>query len=283
MEKRETMLRLASAIGLAVTVMMPVSAPAAQDGVVPDQATYADLVDLADASEIVLRAQIRKQAELEPERAPGLRPGYVRLYIEAQTDSLLTGRAAVGESLRYLVDVPRDSKGKAPKLKKQTVLLFARPAAGRAGEIQLITETSQMLWSASLETRLRGVLAELVAQDAAPEITGIRDVLSIPGNLAGESETQLFLSTDNDGPVSVTVIRRPNQEPVWGVSWSDIVDQAARPPQSNTLDWYRLACFLPARLSADSYLSRDPASRRQADTDYRFVLQQLGPCSRNRS
>ncbi|MDN3647040.1 hypothetical protein QWY75_12580 [Pontixanthobacter aestiaquae] len=279
--KSDKILSLLSVFGLAISVALPVSALAAQDNIVSDQITYADLVDLADASEIVLRAQIRKQAELKPERAPGLRPGYARLYIEAQTDSLLTGRAAVGESLRYLVDVPRDSKGKAPKLKKQTVLLFARPAAGRPGEIQLITETSQLLWSAPLETRLRSVLAELVAQDAAPEITGIRDVLSIPGNLAGESETQLFLSTDNDGPVSVTVIRRPDQESVWGVSWSDIVDQAARPPQMNTLDWYRLACFLPGRLPSASYLSADPASRRQADMDYRFVLQQLGPCPRN--
>lgn len=256
---------------------------AAQPQSTAEKYTYADLVDLADGAQIVLRAEIRKQAELKPERSPGLQPGYARLYIEARTQALLTGRTAVGESLRYLVDVPRDSNGKAPKLKKRAVLLFARAAPSRPGEIQLSSLTSQLLWDEMLEARLRGVLAELVAVDASPKITGIRDVLSIPGNLVGESETQLFLSAQDDSPVSVTVVRRPGQSPVWGVSRSDIVDQAAQPPEMNTLDWYRLACFLPARIPASAYLSADSQSRSQADADYQFVLRQLGSCLRNRS
>ena len=89
--------------------------------------TYADIVDLADEAPLVLRAQIRKQATVEPERSPGLEPGFVRLYIEARTSALIAGNVPVGGSLRYLVDVPLDAKGKAPKLKKQEVVLFARP------------------------------------------------------------------------------------------------------------------------------------------------------------
>ncbi|MXO91266.1 hypothetical protein GRI41_10555 [Altererythrobacter aquaemixtae] len=274
---------MALAFGLVTALLVAIPAVSAQEELTFQAETYADLMDLADQAEIVLRAQIRKQAELEPERSPGLQPGHVRLYIEARTGALLSGRAAVGESLTYLVDVPRDAKGRAPKLKKRDVLIFARPVAGRPGEIQLVTRSSQLLWSEPLETRLRGVLAELVRPDAAPAITGIRDILSIPGNLAGESETQLFLSTESDGPVSISVIRRPGQTTVWGVSWSDIVDQAALPPQPNTLDWYRLACFLPAGLPQTAFLSGDAASRSQAQTDYRFVREQLGPCPRNRS
>lgn len=270
-------------LGAALAILAPTTSAAAQDNPRQERNTYADLVDLSDGTEIVLRAEIRKQAELKPERAIGVRAGYARLYIEARTNALLTGRAAVGESLRYLVDVPRESNGKPPKLKKQTVFLFARPVPGRPGEVQLVKPSSQLLWNEPLEARLRGVLGELVAPEASPVITGIRDVLSMPGNLAGESETQLFLSTADNAPVSISVIRRPGQDPIWGVSWSEIVDQAARPPEQNTLEWYRLACFLPNRLPANAHLSNDPGSRRQAEQDYGFVLGELGRCPRNRN
>jgi hypothetical protein len=274
---------LTFATSLLAAVFAPVSAASAQEENLVVQATYADLVDLSSASETVLRAEIRKQAELKPERSIGVEPGYARLYIEARTNALITGQAAVGESLQYLVDVPRQANGKPPKLKKQMVLLFARPVSGRAGQVQLVKPSSQLLWSEPLEARLRGVLSELVAPDASPVITGIRDVLSIPGNLAGESETQLFLSTQDNAPVSVSVIRRPGQKPVWGVSWSEIVDQAARPPRRETLEWYRLACFLPGSLPDSAHLSADRAARRQADADYRYVLTELGDGPRNRS
>ena len=58
--------------------------------------TYADIVDLADGAPLVLRAQIRKQATVEPERSPGLEPGFVRLYIEARTSALIAGSVPVG-------------------------------------------------------------------------------------------------------------------------------------------------------------------------------------------
>ena len=108
----------------------------------------------------------------------------------------------------------------------------------------------------------------------------MRDALAVPGTLVGESETQIFLATEGGDPVSLTIVRRPGMEPVWGVSYSEIVDQAARPPAHGTLAWYRLACFLPAQLPRGANLSQDPASRARAVEDYAFVLQQLGPCPR---
>ena len=256
---------------------------AAQPAAVQMQPTYADLADLADGTPLVLRAEIRKQIALKPERAPDVPPGMVRLYIEARTIALLSGNTPVGESLKYLVDVPLTDKGKVPKLKKQEFILFARPVAGRPGEIQLIAPSSQLAWSPETEQRLRGVLTELLAADAPPAISGIRDALSIAGNLAGESETQIFVSTKADGPVSLTVIRRPGQSPMWGVSWSEIVDQAARPPQPGTLAWYRLACFLPDALPRSAILSQDRVSLQRAAEDYGYIRSQLGPCPRNRS
>ena len=122
------------------------------------QATYADLVALADRADMVVRAQIRKQIALEPERATGVAPGFARLYIEAQTISLIAGTTGVGEKLRYLVDVPLDARGKVPRLKKQEVLLFAQGVPGRPGELQLVGESGQLPYSPAFEARLRPVL-----------------------------------------------------------------------------------------------------------------------------
>ena len=275
-------IRCALLCAAAISVPVALSAPAAaQDRAVPAvQLTYADLADLAEAAPLVLRAEIRSQAQLKPERAPGLAPGMARLYVEAETGALLAGRTPVGESLKYLVDVPVDAKGRPPKLKRSQVLLFARPVPGRPSEIQLVGSGAQQMWTPELEARLRPVLAAYVAPDAPPAITGVRDALSVAGNLAGESETQIFLSTRGGDPVSLSVVRRPGMSPVWGVSWSEIVDQAARPPQANTLEWYRLACALPATLPQQANLSRDPASQARASEDYAYVLQRLGPCQR---
>lgn len=244
------------------------------------QLTYADLVDLADTSELVLRAEIRRQIALEPERATGVAPGFARLFIEADTLALIAGTSGVGAQLRYLVDVPLDARGKVPKLRKQQVLLFARAVPGRPGELQLASESAQLAYSPELEARLRPVLSALAATDSPPVVTGISDALSVPGNLAGESETQIFLKTEAGAPVSITVLRRPGRQPAWGVSWGEIIDQSARPPAPETIAWYRLACALPPRLPDDANLSNDGAARAQAARDYALVMGELGPCAR---
>ncbi|MGI9374803.1 MAG: hypothetical protein ACR2PC_01710 [Tsuneonella suprasediminis] len=245
--------------------------------------TYADLADLADAANAVVHVKVTSQAIVSPERAPNVAPGMVRIYVEAATVALVSGSAPVGESLRYLVDLPLDSRGKAPKLKKQDFLLFARAVPGRPGELQLVGAGAQQPWTPELEQRIRPILTAMLSPAAPPHITGVRDALAVPGTLAGESETQMFLSTRSGDPVSISVVRRPGMAPVWGVSFSEIVDQAARPPARDSLEWYRLACFLPAQLPAKANLSRDSVSRALAEDDYAYVMQQLGPCARTLS
>ena len=257
--------------------------PAAAQTAPTPSLTYADLVDLGENAQVVVRARVKDQVALKPERAPGVAPGHVRLYIEAETLSLIAGNVPLGEKLRYLVDVPLTSKGKAPKLKKQDVVLFARTVPGRPAEIQLVEADAQFPYSDAFADSLRSVLASLLTPSAPPRVTGVRDALAVEGTLVGESETQLFLDTENDGPVSVTVVRRPNQAPRWGVSWTEIVDQAARPPRRDTLEWYRLACFLPSGLPGEANISRDPRARTLAERDYALVIEQLGACPRSRA
>lgn len=271
-----------AAAGTATACVGPTPPAMAQISDAAIEHTYADLVDLALPAAAVIHARVDKQAELEAERAPNVRSGFTRLYVEAETLALLSGDSPIGESLRYLVDVPLDARGKAPRLKDREVLLFTRSVQGRPGEIALVGPHAQLDWTPALESRLRPILAEIAAPDTPPQITSVNEALSVQGNLAGESETQFFLDTDSGMPVSITVVRRPGMSPVWGVSWSEIVDQAASPPRADSIAWYRLACSLPDTLPGGVNLSSDGESQAQANADYRFVLDALGPCTRYR-
>lgn len=244
--------------------------------------SYADFADLADHAPAVLRAQVRKVAVVEPARATGLRPGWARLYVEARTIALLAGAPLTGDSLRYLADVPLTANGKVPKLAKKDVLLFARTVAGRPGELQLVAPDAQVLWSAQGEARLRGVLGELLAAGAPGRIRKVQEAIHVPGNLAGEGETQMFLATEDGEPASITVLHAPGQPSRWSVSFSEVVDSSAAPPAAETLAWYRLACFLPRMLEPAANVSATEADRAQAVADYGWVLAQLGTCGRTR-
>jgi hypothetical protein len=254
--------------------------PAAEPA--PPLATYADIAALAEKADVVAIVQVREQTALKPERAPGLATGQARLYIEGRTQVLLAGRSALGESLTYLADVPLNAKGRVPKLRKQRFIVFADPVAGRPGTLSLVDSGGHLPATPETEQLTRTVLTALAASDL-PVVTGIREAMSVPGNLVGESETQLFLETTTGNPVSLTVIRRPGMEPQWGVSWSEIVDQAALPPQPETIEWYRLACFLPAQLPRDALLQDDRNARLRAEADYAFIVEQLGGCPRIRT
>ncbi|MCJ2181481.1 hypothetical protein MTR62_01975 [Novosphingobium sp. 1949] len=214
------------------------------------------------------------------ERAPGVKPGFGRFYVEAQTLGLLAGSSGIGASLRYLVDLPLDARGKGPNLKKQDVMLFARAVPGRPGEVQLVSPDSQLLWTPALDSRLRDLLRQMVAPDAPAPITGVRELLYVPGNLAGQGETQIFLKTKDGSAASITVRHQPGQGDVWGASFSELVADVTRPPEPDTLEWYRLACFLPPYPPAQANVSADYEAKRQAQEDYRFVLAKLGPCER---
>jgi len=244
--------------------------------------SYADIADLADQAPMVIRAQPRKIVVVEPARATGVKPGWGRFHIEAKTEGIVAGTQPLGELQRYLVDLPLDAKGKPPAIKKKSVVLFARPVPGRPGELQLVRPDGQLLWDLALDQRLRDILKELYAPGAAHKVTGVREAIFVPGNLAGESESQFFLATANGEPAAISVHRVPGQQPRWSVSFSELVSADAEPPRRDSLPWYRLACFLPPQLPAAANVSGSPAERQAAGSDYRFVLDQLGPCARVR-
>jgi len=269
--------------GLAM-IAMPIS-PAAAAVPPPPPAptvTYADLADLADSAPIVLRAEVRKVAQVEPARAQGVRPGWARFYVEARTKALLTGGTPVGEALTYLVDLPLDARGKPAAIKKKQVLVFARPVRARPGAIQLVAQDAQVVWDAGIEAQLRSIITALIAPEAPGRITGVREAIHVPGNLQGEGETQIFLQTGNQSAASITVLRRPGAPAAWGASFSEVMAKVGDIPARDTLAWYRLACFLPAGLPPGSNLSDTATTRAVAEADYRLVRGQLGVCPRLR-
>lgn len=247
----------------------------------PQQApTYADLVTFALAADMVAIVTVDDQTRFPPERAPDVPPHQVRLYIESLTRALLASSSGIGESLVFVTDVARDADGDTPDLEDRDFIIFANPVRGRPGEVQLVARNAMVPAGPQIEARVRSVLRQIAAADAPPAITGVRDVISVSGNLAGESETQMFIETDTGAPVSLSVVRRPGMPPSWGVSLGEIVDSAARPPERESLAWFRFACSLPRELPDSAFLQSDRQSRQRAREDYAFVLAELGPCER---
>ncbi|SOB87915.1 hypothetical protein SAMN06297144_3053 [Sphingomonas guangdongensis] len=241
---------------------------------------YATVADRMLAAPAVVDATVRSASRLKPAETPGLAAGQARFYVVADVTALIRGAAGFPARVSYLVDVPLDSRGRVPRLRKQRVILFARPVAARPGEIQLVTPDAQQPWTPGLDTLVRRIAQELVAADAPPAITGVGNAFHVPGTLPGEGETQVFLTTPDARPVSISVLRRPGEQPRWAVALSEIVDEAAAPPPRDTLLWYRLACGLPPALPDRSLAALEPRDAEVAREDYRFVLAQLGPCGR---
>jgi hypothetical protein len=247
-------------------------------GTLSEEWHYADVADMFAAAPIALRARIKSAARVKNALLPA---GVSRFYIEADVVSLIRG-PGVSPRVSYLVDVPLDSRGRVPKLKGADVLVAALPVANRPGEIQLAAKDAQMSWTAALDAQVRSVLAAAVARDAAPVVTGVGSAFHVAGSIPGEGETQIFLTTANGAPVSLSVLRRPGQEPRWALALGEIVDEAAGQPAKDTLAWYRLACFLPRTLPDKAVTELAAADANSARDDYAFVIAQLGACERTR-
>jgi len=242
--------------------------------------SYADLADMALRAPVVAGIQVVGVTRLKAELAPGLSPGFARFLINANVQLLLHGADGLAGTISFVADVPLDSRGKIPDLRKRRFLLLADRVANKPQEIRLLTPRAMLDWSPADESRLRAILTAAGGTDAPPRITGIARAFHVPGAVPGESETQIFLTTADGRPVSLNVLRRPGETPRWAVALAEIVDDAAAPPERDTLLWYRLACFLPAQLPDSAVADMAPDDATAARNDYTVVLTGLGSCGR---
>ena len=273
---------LAAALFAAAAAPAESAAPVAAAAPAPAP-TYADLADLALTAPVAAQVRIAKATPVKAERAPGLKPGMARFYVEAALVSLIRSPQSLPARLGYLVDLPLDSKGKAPRLRKGSeFLLLAAPVAGKPGELRLSAGDAQIPFTPERSATLRSIIREASSASPPPRIAGIGRAFHVPGAIRGESETQIFLQTAGGTPVSLTVLRRPGESPQWAVALNEIVDEAAEPPAPGTLLWYRLACGLPRALPRQSLAEADAEGAAAIQADYRLVLDRLGPCVRSR-
>lgn len=265
--------RLLAALGVATLISV---VPAhAQTSAAP---SYPDLVELSKRAGMVIKARVQTVSRLDPAQVRNPTALHDRFYAEAQTEALIYGRQGIGASLRYLVDLPPDR----PELSGRDVLLFAWRVPDETGDIKLVDPTAQVLWSPVQEARVRSILTELVVPGAPSPVTRVRELMFVPGNLAGQGQTQIFLDTKGGGSAAITVRHQPGSAPSWGVSFSQVAAGTKAPPPQDSLAWYSLACFLPAYPPAASNVSRSSAKQEQALNDYRMVVSSLGTCNRTR-
>lgn len=245
-------------------------------------AVYADIADLVVKSPLILDVQIRKVTRLPATQAVGVPTNIQRSLVEADVQSLIRGEEGFASRARFLLDIPKDAKGKVPKLQKRRYFLFGSRAQGLPGTLRLSRPDALVEWSAANDMTVRAITREAVQLGAPEAISAISSAFYTAGTVIGESETQIFLRTAGGEPISISVLSRPGQEKRWAVSTGDVIDESAIAPARNTLLWYRLACSLPRSLDPKLIESSEKSSVAGAQDDYRFVLESLGPCGRTR-
>lgn len=268
---------------LAAATSLQAQTPAQTMFSVPAQGgSYADIADLVVNSPLILDAQIRKVTTLPPTQTLGVPANIQRVLIDADVSSLVRGTDGFAAKARFLLDVPKNAKGKIPKLQKRRYFILGNKVPGSPGSVKLSRPDALVEWSPTNDATLRAITKEAVQIDAPEAITEVSSAFYSQGTVLGEGETQIFLRTASGQPISVSILSRPGQSKRWAVSTGDVIDESAIAPAKDTLLWYRLACSLPRTLDARLVESSEAKDITSAQADYRFVIESLGPCGRTR-
>lgn len=247
--------------------------------VVPARAAVADVARLVSRSDVILRGTITKAQKLSPKEAPGLAPGHVRHLVRADVAALIMAPGIMDAQVTYLVDVVRDSRGKLPKLTKMPVLLFLDQVRGPRGGWRLADLDAQRMWNSAEENEARRLAAERQAEKLEGlHLTGFGSGFHVPGNVPGESETQIFLKTANAMPVSLIILRRPGQAPRYRMVTGDIINETDGEIRPASLLWYHVACTLPATLPSDMGEGQPEEHRAALVRDYASLRADIGAC-----
>ena len=104
-----------------------------------DSAAYSDdIADLVVLSPLIVDATFRNLKKIAPEQAVGVPANLQRMLVEADVTALIRGQGGITPRVKFLLDVPKDAKGKIPKLRKQRLFLLGSTVTGRPGEIRSV-------------------------------------------------------------------------------------------------------------------------------------------------
>ncbi len=274
------MMRIAAFLLLGVAA--PVCAQKTPDFQATSRLTYADIADLSLPAALSAEVRIRSAEIIKGPLAATAPVGFQRYLISADVVRLIRGTGGLDPRIAYVFDAPRDSRGQFPKLKKMQMIVFALPVPNRSGEIRLIAPDAQIPATPENTQRVRAVLSAVSRSDAPPRVTGVGDAFHVAGQVPGEGDTQIFLQTADDRPISLSITRAQGKAPTWAVSSGEIVDDNLTVPARDTLLWYRLSCWLPRQLPSASSAALSPEDAAIVAEDYRTVMAGLGNCPRSR-
>jgi hypothetical protein len=263
----------------------PVAPPlATQSGfaIPATNSSYADVADLVTISPLILDVQIKKLTKVPAAQATGVPANMQRLVVDADVLALLRGDGGFAGTARFLLDVPKDAKGKLPKLKKQRFFLLGSKVEGKPGTIRLARPDALIEWSAGNDALVRAITKEAVLLNAPQAVIALTSAFHSPGTVIGEGETQIFVEGRANQIYSFSVLSRAGETKKWSVSTGEVIGESASSPTRNSLLWYRLACGLPRDLDAKLVESPEADNVKRAQEDYRFVMQSLGKCDRTR-
>lgn len=125
-------------------------------------------------------------------------------------------------------------------------------------------------------SRAHALVAEAASPAAPPVITGISDAFHAAGPIKGEGTTQIFLTTQEERPVSIGVVRQPQQQAAWSLFLS-VGDATPRPTKPCSVS---ARLLLPDHLPDSATASLSAADKAKVSEDYDLVRKQLGACMR---
>lgn len=246
-----------------------------------NSASYDDIMGVTLESELVVDIIAKKIKNLPASQSVGVRPDRKRILITGEVQSLIRGKNGLNSQVRFLFDAPIDSRGKIPKLKKMRFIAFGRHVTGRSDFIRLTRTASMVRYSDRVNTMVRGSIREAIAANAPQKITSISSAFHSPGTIIGEGETQIFLDTEFGQPMAISVTSKRGQNRRWSVSTSEVIDINATEPRRSSLLGFRLACSLPRSLNPSIIESNNREDREKALSDYKLIIDSIGPCQRN--
>jgi hypothetical protein len=264
---------------LTICLILAAIAPAAAQAPAPPTASgdrlagFADAAELALAAPLIVRGTITRASALSGKAAPDVAVGRARMMVTIAVSNVLVAPGTTGATLHYLWDAPLDSRGRPPQAKGLDVLAFLAPPSAD-GSTRLVSRRAQQPWDSALAETVRAVVADQ-RSGKVPNIRGVSNGFRADGTVPGESESQFFLTTADGKPATLVVQNRPGEVRRVLIARGDIIDESAERVRPATLLWYRLACFLPARLPAAAG-GGEPALAK----DWRDALASLGPCGK---
>jgi hypothetical protein len=229
--------------------------------------SYAALAKAFADAPLVAHIKVSRTQLITPDPAPNV----ARFYAEGAVVALIRAPGPQAPAVKILADLPRDSRGKPPRVKQADWLIAARTDAG---QIQLTA--TPLVWTANLEEEVRDIVTAAAAPGAPGPVRRVTGAFYSPGNIPGESETQIFFDATR-GKGSLSVLHRPGAAPAWSASFGEMASDGP-PPAKGTLGWYRLVCGLPKALPDAATAELDDTGKTAAAADYAFVLRQLGSC-----